>query len=267
MQDLYIREAYLTVGEKRFATRISFEIKKNNESDPNKAKISIYNLSSDSRAFLESTTDKMQLVAGYQGNSGIIFWGNIANEGIKHERKGGDIITTMQCGDGLVEIQDAHIDFTWGPGSSCRQIVNQALSTLGLALSSVNGDMSKQYLQGKSYSGTVKKLLDQITDYCDLTWNTQNNAVQIYPKGKNALTESILLNSETGLIGLPSKTKDGILTRSLLNYRLIPGGLFTLETKDGAKTGSGTYNIITVKHYGDTSEGEYYTEAEGKINA
>lgn len=267
MSNLYLREAYLTVGTKQFLTRIAFEIKKNDESDPNKAKISVYNLSADSRSYLEKTDEQMRLEAGYQNDIGIIFWGDIAENGVKHERKGGDIITTIQCGDGLTELQNAHIECSFKEGATCQQIVNAALDKIGLHISVKNGDLSKQYVNGKAFSGTVKKLLDEITKYCGLTWNTQNNAIQIYPAGGSATQYAVLLNAKTGLIGLPSKTEKGILVRSLLNYRLIPGGRFKLETKDGTKTGSGEYKIVNVKHVGDTEEGDYYTEAEGEINA
>jgi hypothetical protein len=265
MARLFLREAFLTVGTKQFSTRIAFEIKQNDESDPNKAKISLYNLSADSRAYLEKTEDMMRLEAGYKGDVGIIFWGDISDKGVKHERKGGDIITTMQCGDGLVELQSAHLEFSWEAGVTCQQIVDKALSTIGLHLAVKSGDLSKQYLNGKAYSGTVKKLLDQITKYCGLIWNTQNNSIQIYPANSTANQNAVLLNSTTGLIGIPSKTEKGIMVRSLLNHRLTPGGLFQLETKDGSKTGSGLYAITAVKHVGDTFEGEFYTEVEGEI--
>ena len=267
MPSLYLREAFLTVGTKQFKTRIAFEIKKDDESDPNKAKISIYNLSADSRSYLENTDEQMRLEAGYQGDIGIIFWGDIADKGVKHERKGGDIITTLQCGDGLTELQSAHIECSFKEGSTCQQIVDEALAKIGLHIAVKSGDLSKQYVNGKSFSGTVKKLLDQITKYCGLTWNTQNNSVQIYPSDGSATQYAVLLNAGTGLIGMPSKTENGIMARSLLNYRLNPGGRFKLETKDGMKTGSGEYKIVSVKHVGDTQEGDYYTEVEGEIDA
>jgi len=267
MSRLFIREAYLTIGTKQFNTRISFDIKKDDGSDPNKAKISVYNLSPDSRAYIENTSEKMRLEAGYKGDVGIVFWGDIATKGIKHERNGGDIITTMQCGDGLYEIQNAHIECSFKEGSTCQQIVDAALAKIGLHLSVKSGDLSKQYINGKAFSGTVKKLLDQITEYCGLTWNTQNNSIQIYPKGASAVETVVLLKSTTGLIGLPSKTEKGMMARSLLNYRLIPGGKFKLETRDGENTGSGTYNVIRVRHFGDTMMGDYYTEVEGTVNA
>lgn len=102
--------------------------------------------------------------------------------------------------------------------------------------------------------------------YCGVKWNTQNGSIQLYPKGGSATPLAVLINSSTGLVGLPSKTENGILVRSLLNHRLVPGGKFKLETKDGAKTGSGTYTIVSVKHVGDTQEGDFYTEAEGEVN-
>lgn len=266
MPELYLREAFLTVGTKQFSTRIAFEIKKNDDSDPNKAKISLYNLSPDSRSYLEKTEEQMRLEAGYNGDLGVIFWGDIAKKGVKHERKGGDIVTTLQCGDGLIELQNAHIEISLSEGASCRQIIDRALAAIGLNLSVVSGVPNNQYSNGFSYSGTVKNLLDKICLFLDLKWSTQNNTIQIYPEDGSATELAVLLNSSTGLIGLPSKTDKGILVRSLLNYRLVPGGKFKLETKDGSKTGSGTYTIVSVRHVGDTQEGDFYTEAEGTIN-
>lgn len=263
MSRLYLREAFLAVGTRKFNTRIGFDIKKNDQSNPNKAKISLYNLSDDSRAFLENTKEQMRLEAGYSGDIGIIFWGDISKKTIKHERQGGDIVTTLLCGDGQASLASAHIEMSWEKGVTCQQILDRALQKLGLNLRVKTGDLSKQYLHGKAYSGTVKQLIDEIATYCGLRWNVQNNAVQIYPKGRSATSEAFLLSETTGLIGIPSKTEKGVTVRSLLNAKLIPGGLIKLETK--AMTGSGTYTIKDVKHVGDTHEGDWYTEVEGEV--
>lgn len=263
MSRFFLREAVLTVGSKQFNTRIAFEIKKNNESDPNKAKISLYNLSGDSRSYLEKTTDLMRLEAGYQGNLGIIFQGEISKKGIRNERKGGDIVTTLLCGDGQTALTDMHLEMSWKEGVTCQQIVDKAVKEIGLHMRIVNGNLSKQYIHGKAYSGTIRQLLDEITAYCGLKWSVQNNAIQVFPKDSAVTQNVFLISSESGMIGLPSKGEKGIIVRSLLNAQLIPDGFFRLVTKE--LTGTGTYRIVDVKHVGDTREGDWYTEVEGEV--
>jgi hypothetical protein len=65
------------------------------------------------------------------------------------------------------------------------------------------------------------------------------------------------------MIGLPSKGEKGIIVRSLLNAQLVPDAFFALKTKE--MKGVGTYKIISVKHTGDTREGDWYTEVEGEV--
>lgn len=265
MSRFYLRKALLTVGSKQFSTRIAFDIKKDDESDPNKAKIQLYNLSLDSRSYLEKTNEIIRLEAGYEDEIGIIFMGDILKNGVRHERNGGDIITTVMCGDGQKSIVDAYVDISMGKGTTCQQIVTAAVNKLkeyGLSVRIISGDLSKQFLQGKTYSGSVRQLLDEVTAFCGLKWSCQNNSIQIYPKEGTPASSVFLISSESGLIGLPSKGENGIIFRCLLNAQLIPQNFIQLQTKQ--TTGTGTYKIISVHHVGDSREGDWYTEIEGE---
>ena len=105
---LYLREAALIVGPKVtatngpvepvnarvFRTRINFEVEQDGSGNANKAKIRVYNLSEESRTFLEQKDLVCFLNVGYE-TSGLsnLFFGDIDDKnGIHVERNGPDII-------------------------------------------------------------------------------------------------------------------------------------------------------------------------------
>lgn len=94
---------------KIFRTRITFDIEKDDGSNPNKAKISIYNLNEDSRNFIEQDKTALILQVGYGDNLSVLFFGDLAKNGVTNKRVGPDIITTLEAGDSEEIIRSANI--------------------------------------------------------------------------------------------------------------------------------------------------------------
>ena len=92
----------------------------------------------------------------------------------------------------------------------------------------------------------------------------------------------IELNSDTGMIGLPEQTLDGVVVRCLLNYRILPAqkiriseGSIQQAAFSPAYAGAlnnellqnqlglaadGIYKALLVEHNGDTRGPNWYTE-------
>jgi len=261
MSDLYLRNARLSVGTKQFRTRIAFNIgKSGNGKSSNKGKVSVYNLSEDSRSFIEKSEDLMKLEAGYGGNYSVLYLGDIKK--VEHSRSGPDVITTLECGDGEKKLADSHIEISLGPDAKANQVINAAVDALGIARGVIKGIPQTAFKNGFSFSGKVSDLLDRMSKKEELEWSIQDNALQIFPVGQDTGEIAVLLNDRTGLIGVPNKTEDGFVAKSLLNPDIIPGRQVQVESK--FLTGKAVFIAENVSHVGDVYEGDFLTQVEGK---
>ena len=258
--ELYLRGATLTVGEKKIITRLSFTVEKTIVGKvANKCKVAAYNLSANTKAYIEKYSGLMRLEAGYQDKLSILFLGDIKK--VEHKRESADILTTIESGDGEKKITSAHVELSLAPGASVSQVVNAAVKAMGLAAGVIKGVPNTKYSNGFAYSGNVRDLLNLMAAKSDLDWSVQNNTLQIFPKDQDTGETAVLLNERTGLIGVPNKTEEGFKAKSLLNPEIMPGRMVKIEAK--SLTGQSQFKVDTVKHTGDTQEGEWYTELEG----
>jgi len=270
-QTMYLRDAFVTAGGKEFHTRISFEIYKGYAiQDLNKSKISLYNLAEDSKQVLALKQGSVTLNAGYQGNTPIIFTGNYGMEVadfssppvVSTERKGADIITTIELADGDIGANGTNLHFSLGPGATLDQIFKILTGALGVPIESVPKTLGPfQFLKGFAFAGTTKKLLTEICKKAGMTASIQNGKLNVFKPEIGVNDPAILLNESTGLIGVPNKTSIGFRAKSFLNALLCPGRQVQVESEYLTKPA--IFVIQRVKHTGDTFEGDWYSEIEG----
>lgn len=286
---LFIRRAELIIGQKvevsnaaieppdalSFKTRVRFKVEKTDGSEPNKATIDIFNLSLESRNFIERKNSVVFLKAGYQNSIGLIFFGDIAENGVKQKREGADIITTIEAGDSEIVLADSHLELSLARGATTYQIIEAAAKELNLSIGVKKDIVSKTYMSGFSFSGSVKKLLDDITRFSNVTWTIQDGELLIMKKESNDGREAILLSKSSGLIGIPTKLKDAYEFTSLLNYSIRPKRLVKIETsqlldnnKQGVNNSIPFSDFVTVTkavYEGDTHDGKWEVKCEGQI--
>jgi len=286
---LFIREAELIIGQKietsnaaiepldalSFKTRLKFKVEKTDGSEPNKASINIYNLSLESRNFIERKNSVVFLKAGYQNAIGLIFFGDIAENGVKQKREGPDIITTIEAGDAEAILSEAHLELSLARGATTLQIIEAAARELNLSVGVKKDIISKTYSAGFSFSGSVKKLMDEVTRFSKVVWSIQDGELIIMNEKSNDGKEAVLLSKDSGLIGIPTKLKDAYEFTSLLNYSIRPKRLVKIETsqsldndKQGVNNSKPFSDFVTVTkaiYEGDTHEGTWQVKCEGQI--
>lgn len=253
--------------------KISFDVGKSSKSSPNRGSIKIFNLSEKTRALVESKSTRVSLKIGYLGlnpqgifNSGflsskttsLVFVGNIAK--FSHSKDGPEIITDIELGDGLNRYKNAPIEKSYGEGARLNIAINDLITALGLKKGSILSIPQKTYGNGLVLSGLAKTQLDKLCDANDLEWSIQDESVQIVPRYTSTNESVILLNSKTGLVGSPQKTKDGILFKSLIQPALRPGRKVKIESMFL----NATYTLRTVQHSGDSHEGPFHSTCEAK---
>lgn len=262
----------MVVGQRKFNVRLKFHVEATvSGSDPTKCQCSAFNLSDDSRNYIESlrgAAKVMFIEAGYGDQTKVLFGGNIFY--VDSVRSGPDVVTTFHCQSGLAFIQDAHVEIS--DAATDLDIYNQvanSLAAFGLDRGSLS-DLAKSRLasaaHSRPYSGSASAsyFMDLITRRQGIRWSLNLQKLDVFMPSEFQDPQVVLLNSDTGLIGFPTKTREGAFkVRSLLNGDLVPGRKFRLESKELSTKG----DMVVWKaiHEGDSLEGDYYTEIETAV--
>ena len=240
--------------------RTSFSVERTTKRDPNKAKVVLYNMDSVSRGLAQQTGSVLLVSAGYEPIPGLLFSGDITKRGIKVERRGPDIITTIEAGDGELAHRDVRFLQSFGPGTPNSVILAAILTTMSLGVAPGEPLLPLAYQNGVSFFGTAADALDRLVRDVGQEWSIQDSLVQILSPRGTRLDGAVLLTSETGLLGTPVRTKDGLNLKSLLNSSIRPGSFLQVITLDV----QGFYKASKIKHTGDTHTNTWFTAIEAK---
>lgn len=249
--------------------RIAFNIEKNlYGASPNHSKIDIYNLTTQSRQSIKQGY-LVQLQAGYKNLVGTIFTGNVYIT--KSDRKGPDIVTSLECFDGGSSITNAILDKSYPPGTTLAQIIGDCISAMGIDIQfqpdgvsqgTVIGLTANVFTKGFTAHGPVKDTLAKVCKSQGLEWSVQNNCLSIKPITSSFFTaaQAIVVSEDTGLIGVPSNNQFYVQFSCLMNYQLVPGAMVQLISENTSL--NGFYQIRTSKFDGDTYDQKWQVNCE-----
>lgn len=250
--------------------RIAFDIEKTAKSTSNKAKIQIYNLSTQSRAQFPKGGYSILLYAGYNSLHDLIYFGDVAY--VASERKGPDIISLFECGEAERVLTYGTFQQTYPPGIRVNKIISDVISMLSAqgvtpssqlanALKNNGGTLipTKIYNKGVVFDSSVRTVLDTILPPLNLKWFIQNNVVQVLSITGNNGELAAFISKNTGMIGVPSQGANGMVKfRSLLNSSLMPGTYAQLQSE----TVNGTFTIQKATFQGDSHDQKWEVECE-----
>lgn len=254
--------------------RFLFNVTKTSEANPNTGTVTIYNVAPENRALLEEPKSQVIVKAGYSGFginpidpttvlgpdlAEIIYVGDIRLNGIKIERKGPDIATTLECSTGLIAMQEAKINKSYAQGTTAIQVIGELAQSMGLNISQLQTAGSDVFLGGLSLSGSSKDMLTTILKKLGVQWSIQDDELHVVDKQLPTAEPLVLLTDKTGLIGIPTKmTNGGYVFKSLLNPKIRPGR--TLSVLSNQITG--LFKPRKVNHVGDLDGGPWETTVE-----
>lgn len=299
---LFNRTASLIVGQSGGKgieikdLRFAFKIEKTSTETLNNSEISIYNLSPDSRALVETPNNAVILNAGYTEDVGAkqIFVGIVRRS--LTSREGPDWVTKLELDDGLLAYRDSKQSFSFPAGVSGVGVLKNVAASFGLPVRQLpTGIQDKQYPSGFSFVGRSRECMTKVCNYLGLEWSIQNQEIQIIKKGGTVQRTAFVLSEDTGMIGSPeleAKTlsdkaaaKQGITTntsgvikrrvettggeietrlevqgykvKTLLQPTIEPGSVVQIKS---ATIDGEFYRVESLTHTGDTHGGEWMTE-------
>ncbi|SET17404.1 phage protein [Thorsellia anophelis] len=235
--------------------RISFEITKSIDSKPNPARISLWNLNRNTiNRLLAGEFKLIKLYVGYSSLR-IIYMGDLIRA--KVMRDGVDFIIEFECGDGFNDHQSAIFSKTIRAGATIRDTFLNAASTFESPLGSHMLPSNKQLPRAQVFNAPTRKVLNDLANDQNANWFIEDGELNFLPYDQ-VMNKSIpLLSEQTGLIGSPEQTDQGLEIDCLLNPDLSIGSLILLESI--IEYFNGEYKVVHLSHKGDILGDDWLT--------
>jgi len=253
----------VTVGELDIsALAIDFQIMRSIKREPNTLSLSVFNLSADHRAQVQTGTNQITVRAGYRDTGAhVLFVGDARN--VLSEQDKTEIKTTIEGRDSGRAYQQARIDRSYAPGTPVATVVRDLVARLGVGEGNTEDAISagltlrndaSDFGDGYTASGKVPDVLTALLRGSGYRWSIQNNAIQILRRGRPIQSQAVRLSKTSGLIGSPAKGDRGrILAMSLIQPGLDPGRRIVLDTPEV----SGGYEVERAEYVGTTRANDW----------
>lgn len=264
------------------ALRIKFAVKKSGIMTPNSGQFYVYNMDRTTTALIKKEFTHVTFQAGYVGNYGVIFTGNIkwATDGRENAT---DTFLNIVAGDGDSAYNFAVVNKTLAAGSSPSDMLNASLTSMyqqGLTQSYVGPLPQTKLPRGKVLYGTARDLVKTVANANNFAWSIQDGGVVFLSQKTYLPGTVVVLTSKTGIVGTPEQTIEGIMIKCLLNPRLKIHGRVQIDNRSvkayqlnpnvpGSPantpvplTQDGVYYILVAEHEGDTRGINWYTNLQ-----
>lgn len=281
----YLRKIELIVADQNFngldlsALRIKFSVKRSDTMTPNMADIRVYNLEYQTALRIRDEFKRVTLQAGYAGNYGVIFQGNI-KQVILGRESATDTFIDIVAGDGDRAYNFAVVSTTIAAGATLSDQVSAAITPMvpkGVTAGNVGDMPTTQLPRGKVMFGNSKNYLRNVANTTGKSWSIQDEKITFVPKKSYLPGERVVLTSKTGMIGTPQQTNEGVNVKCLLNPLIKIAGRIQIDNKSIERykinlsipnspanipaplTADGVYYVLVAEHTGDTRGVEWYT--------
>jgi len=251
--------------------KIEFDVLKGISSTANPATIKIWNLTEAHRNALGKELDDIELEAGYMpptggDNVGVIFKGQIRD--VEHKREGADIVTYLTNGEGDKAFRDATISKTYKAGTEVKTVVEDLYKELekeGIDRGEWKFPDDIPTMK-RSYAavGSAKQQFDLLSRGYNFYWSVQNGVCEIIP-GDGYIGTVILISPETGLVGTPTITDNGVKAVALLNPEIRPNRRVKVEAQTlEMNAQDGEFRVGEARYAGDNREGDFFVAITGE---
>lgn len=238
------------------ALRVAFEITKSIDAKPNPGKIDVWNLSRQNmNRILSGEFNLVKLWVGYD-TLRVVYAGDIIKKPVV--RDGLDFITSLECGDGHVDYQNSLMLTTLAAGSSEQDALDAAGKSMKNTRRGAIDLPNKRTLpRARVLSGNARDVLNRLAANNNADWSVQDGELIMVPADKVLPDEAVLLSQETGMIGSPEATDNGLELSCLCNPALKIGGLVRVQSI--LEYFNGDYKIVHLQHKGDAIGGDWLT--------
>lgn len=275
----WLRQCRLVIGKNGqgldlSALRITFDVKKDDQTTPNSARICVYNPAPDTinRALREF--DTVSLDAGYTDGMGLIYVGNIIQ--VRRLRRGPDIVLEISAGDGDTAYNYGVVSTTLAAGATDRDRLQamaraMAIGNVDAGAALLSAGTGRALPRGKVLYKPVKDYMREYGRDTGAAVFIDSGKLQTIKRDGYLPGTPVELAPGTGLIGAAQQTLDGVEASSRLNPEIRIGGLIHIDpaylvaadttTSQADQSGKkktvyqaagGYYRVIATHYTGDT---------------
>lgn len=245
--------------------KVDFKIVTHVQSKGSTAEIKIYNLSTETRnAIMSGKYKKLRLIAGYTGilpdnneeepvipdymvgkaienppvksggpNYGEIFSGEIRYAFIdkiaskESTQASPESVLKIQAIDGHQAAMEATVNTTVAAGydaSAIHRLTLRSFNPYGVTAGATGTMPPTRFPRGRVLYQTASQVMDNVAAQCRATWQFVDGKLQMVPE-ESYLERIVVLNSQTGMIGSPELTTEGVNIKCLIDPTLRLHGL------------------------------------------
>lgn len=258
---------------------ISFKVSKNsdNKKKPNKAKVTIQNLSEEYQKYVEEPFVEVSLSVGYAGiGLKTLFVGQVTLASTKKD--GPDIHTTLEVDTLYTTMNHKIITKTVPPGQRVETVIDAIAREIPEVTRTVfsGKNIKKSFVDGYPLTSSPRQALNELSDSFELEWQIDDTTLFISDRGDSYMTDNskaFLISEQTGLIDRPyfdtiekqrakkdqvKKGRKGLELSILLNPAITAGSIVRIEY--GHLTGY--YKVENLVHEGATDQDKWITKLQ-----
>ena len=276
--DFWLRSATLQIGGNRYSMddlAFDFEVPFEDSDELTTATVNAYNLSANTRNSIKKG-DPVIINAGYEGDLGVIFVGQVS--GLSHKHSSTEWTTKITATEALDQWLTAQVNKTYTKSIKAKAMVQDLLNIFGIEVGTFELAINKEYPRGRVCKGKLKDVLKEIVvSDCKSRFLIRCGKI-IINNPADGVNKGYLLSPETGLLRADEEkvvievetdldTKKTTEEKdeeaqtkkrnSLLNYHLGPADIIRIQSSDL----NGQFIIVRGTHKGSQS-GDWKTEIE-----
>ena len=236
---------------------MSFRVVRNTFATANTAKITILNLSEDTRRKIYKDRYKFDIYKGIELRAGygekkellpLIFKGNIKQAYSKKEKV--DYITEIEAYDGGFAFQNGRTIRSFAAGTSDKQVLKSLIEDLpGVDIGKI-GTFTSSLPRGNAMQGVTADLIKNVSNGNFFIDNEKAYCMQEEECFRGNIGE---INSGSGLLGSPQR-EETLLTFKMLFEPRLQVGQFVHLNSETEKLFNGDYKVIGLEHSGTISD-------------
>jgi hypothetical protein len=257
---------------------IRFQVRNTTAQTLKRAEIRIYNLSDDTARKIQNEFTRVELSAGYGGEAGLIFQGQIAYI-MAGKENATDTYVDIFAQDGDAAYNFAVSNRTLAKGWTPDQLYDamlQDMAPYGVTAGYKPAFTAESASRGRACYGMTRDYLRDLAKQQGCEWNIEDGKLNFVPLTSYIPGQAVVVNSNTGMIGTPKMTIQGLMVKTLLNSSIKSGGQVQIDNASIASlkinipyTGidvapgtdaDGFYTSRVVQHTGDNRGQEWYTD-------
>lgn len=261
----FIRVIRVRVGRLETTNHyVTFSIRRRSDDTQANGAIRIYNLSKTNEERISERGLPVVLFAGYerpQSDITEIFRGDVVR--FERQRIGNDRISVVHVGNEVLRQNTVVLNRTFRGPTSVRQIVRDLVRELGLPHGPIDDIPDITRFEDFPANGPVIDSLRTILKDANVRFYIDGGVVYFTSPGRPTRGPRLrfVISQESGMVGTPTVTDDGIRIRTLLDHRIYLGATVRVVSLGESV---GEYKVVEIEHSGDNRQGEFISLIEGR---